>query len=63
MKLYYYGPVETNEIIRTAIVNTFNDPDFEARINKYTVTTDPNDATSSDTYKFLETFDEGPIFS
>jgi hypothetical protein len=62
MKLYYYGPVQTQEIIRTAIVNTFNDPDLEARINKYTVTTDPNDATSSDTYKFLETFDEGPIF-
>lgn len=63
MKLYYYGPVQTQDIIRTAIVNTFNDPDLEARINKYTVTTDPNDATSSDTYKFLETFDEGPIFS
>lgn len=58
MKLYYYGPIETQEIIRTAIVNTFNDPTLEARINKYTVTTDPNDATPATDYSFLETFDD-----
>lgn len=58
VKLYYYGPVETQEIIRTAIVNTFNDPDFEARIDKYTVSTDPSDATPSDDYRFIETFDD-----
>jgi len=62
MKLYYYGPVQTQEIIRTAIVNTFNDPDFEQQIHKYTVTTDPADVSSTGTYRFLETFDEGPIF-
>jgi hypothetical protein len=62
MKLYYYGPVETNEIIRKSIVNTFNDPDFEARINKYTVTTDPSNVSSTGTYRFLETFDDEPNF-
>jgi hypothetical protein len=58
MKLYYYGPVETQEVIRTAIVNTFNDPDFEARIDKYTVTTDPADAAPTDDFKFVETYED-----
>lgn len=58
MKLYYYGPVETQEVIRTAIVNTFNDPDFESRIDKYTVTTDPADAAPTDDFTFVETFED-----
>ena len=58
IKLYYYGPVETQNIIRTAIVNVFNDPDLQNRIDKYTVTTNPEDALPTDEYTFLETFDD-----
>jgi hypothetical protein len=58
LKLYYYGPVETQEVIRQAIVNIFRDPDLEARINKYTVTTDPSTAAPSDDFRFMETFDD-----
>lgn len=58
VKLYYYGPVETQEVIRTAIIDIFNDQNFENQINKYTVSTDPADADPTDTFRFLETFDE-----
>lgn len=58
LKLYYYGPVENQDIIRTAIVKVFNDPELAARIDKYTVTTDPSTATPTDDYRFMETFDD-----
>lgn len=58
LKLYYYGPTETQEVIRQAIVNIFKDPDLSARIDKYTVTTDPSTAAPSDDFRFLETFDD-----
>jgi hypothetical protein len=58
LKLYYYGPVETQEVIRQAIVNVFKDEDLEKRINKYTVTTDPSNAAPSDDFRFIETFDD-----
>ena len=57
-KLYYYGPVETQEVIRTAIVSVFKDPDLMAQIDKYSVATDPLTATPSDQYRFIETFDD-----
>lgn len=58
LKLYYYGPVENQEIIRNAIVNVFKDPDLTSRIDKYTVTTDPSTAEPTDNYRFMETFDD-----
>jgi hypothetical protein len=58
LKLYYYGPTETQEVIRSSIVNIFNDPALEERIYKYSVTTDPADADPADNYRFFETFDE-----
>lgn len=58
LKLYYYGPTETQEVIRQAIVNIFKDPELSARIDKYTVTTDPSTAAPSDDFRFLETFDD-----
>jgi hypothetical protein len=57
MKLYYYGPVETQGIIRTAISNVFNDSSLTTRIDKYTVTTSPADAEPTSSYSFLETLD------
>lgn len=58
LKLYYYGPIEKQELIRTAIVNIFNDPELETRIDKYTVTTNPSDALPSDDFDFVETWDD-----
>lgn len=58
LKLYYYGPVEKQEIIRKAIASVFNDPNIETRIDKYSVTTNPGDALPSSDFDFVETFDE-----
>jgi hypothetical protein len=59
LKLYYYGPVETQEVIRRAIVDIFNNEDLTSRIDKYTVSTDPADALPTDTdFRFIETFDD-----
>lgn len=57
LKLYYYGPVERQNIIRTAIASVFNDLEIENRIDKYTVTTDPADALPSDEFDFVQTVD------
>jgi hypothetical protein len=53
LKLYYYGPVETQEVIRRAIVDIFNNADLTSRIDKYTVSTDPADALRGYTYFWL----------
>ena len=58
LKLYYYGPIETQEVIRQAIVKIFKDPDLMNRIDKYSVTTDPATALPTDDFRFLETFDD-----
>jgi len=57
-RLYYYGPVETQGIIRTAIVNVFKDPNLTEQTYKYTVTTNPADAAPGSDYTFMETFEE-----
>jgi hypothetical protein len=58
LKLYYYGPLESQSIIRTAIANVFNDPALASRIDKYSVTTDPATALPADNYRFMESFDD-----
>lgn len=58
LKLYYYGPVETQEVIRNAIVSVFKDPNLTAQIDKYSVATDPLTAKPTDQYRFIETFDD-----
>jgi hypothetical protein len=58
LKLYYYGPIERQEIIRTAIASVFNDPELEGRLTKYTVTTDPTTALPVDDFNYDETFDD-----
>lgn len=58
LKLYYYGPVERQSIIRTAMANVFNDPDLERQLAKYTETTDPVDALPTDTFDFVSTANE-----
>ena len=57
LKLYYYGPVERQGIIRTAIAAVFNDPNLETQIDKYTLTTNPADALPDDDFEFVQTTD------
>ena len=58
LKLYYYGPIERQTIIRSAVANIFNDPNLEQQLAKYTETTDPVDALPSDDFDFIGTTDE-----
>jgi len=58
--LNFYGPVEMQGIIRTAIANTYaNDIPDISNAQRYTVTTDPSDATPEvGAWNYVETFDE-----
>lgn len=58
LKLYYYGPIERQTIIRSAIANVFNDPDLEKQLAKYTETTNPSSALPSDDFDFISAADE-----
>ena len=57
-RLYYYGPVETQGIIRNAIVNVWKDPNLTEQTYKYSVTTNPANAEPGSQYTFMETFEE-----
>lgn len=54
LKLYYYGPTETQGIIRNAVANVFNDPNLDNQIDKYGVTTDPTDALPNDSFNYVQ---------
>jgi hypothetical protein len=58
--LNFYGPVELQGIIRTAIANTYaNDIADINNGQRYTVTTTPSDVTPEiGTWDYVETFDE-----
>jgi hypothetical protein len=56
--MYYYGPIERQKVIRTAIAAVFNDPELDQRIDKYTVTTEPSDALPTDDFDFVQTNDD-----
>ena len=59
LSLNFYGPVDLQGIIRTAIANTYLDTAADTPISqKYTVTTDPSDATPEGTWDYVEQFDE-----
>ena len=55
LKLYYYGPAETEGVIRQAITSVFDDPDLASLTDKYTVTTNPGDALPGSTFDFVQT--------
>lgn len=55
LKLYYYGPLEYQGIIRESIASVFSDPNLQNQIDKYTVTTDPASALPSDTFDYVQT--------
>lgn len=64
--LNFYGPVNLQGYIRTAIANTFNDPNMVSGTQsdttvgrKYTVTTDPSDVTpETGSWDYIETFED-----
>lgn len=58
LKLYYYGPIENQKVIRNAISNVFNDPNFDQQLAKYTATTDPTTALPTDNFDFVQTANE-----
>jgi hypothetical protein len=58
MKLYYYGPVETQGIIRNSIVSVFNNTNLDQLTAKYTASTDPTSATPADNFDFTFNVDE-----
>jgi hypothetical protein len=58
LKLYYYGPIERQSIIRSAVANVFNDPNLENQLTKYTQSTAPSDALPADDFDFISTTDE-----
>ena len=58
MKLYYYGPVENQSIIRNSIIQVFNNTDLDQLTAKYTASTDPVNALPSDTFDFTFNADE-----
>ena len=58
MKLNFYGPISKQGIIRKTIANTFNDPARNQQQQKITVQTDPVTANVTDTYGYLENFED-----
>tara|TARA_B100000131_G_scaffold176183_1_gene170125 strand:+ start:982 stop:1767 length:786 start_codon:yes stop_codon:yes gene_type:complete len=62
MRLNFYSNVANQDVIKKAIADVYNDPTLSlSRLNdraRTTVSVDPSTATPSDTYKFLEEFDE-----
>lgn len=58
LKLNFYGPINQTGIIRTAKVNTFNDEALTERIQRYTVSADPANATQGNLTGFIEDFED-----
>ena len=58
LKLNYFGPISKQNIIRTSVANTFNDAELTQRIQRYNVTTDPNNAIPGDDIDFVESFED-----
>ena len=56
LKLNFYGPINRQAVIRNVRVETFNNPELTERINQYTVTVDPSNATAGNVTSFSETF-------
>lgn len=58
LKLNYFGPISKQNIIRTSVANTFNDAELSQRIQRYNVTTNPNNAVPGDDIDFVESFED-----
>ena len=58
MKLNFYGPVSKQGIIRKVNTNLFNDEALSQKTQKITVETDPTSANVTDSFNFLESFED-----
>ena len=62
MRINFYSNVANQDVIKKAIADVYNDPTLSlSKLNdraRTTVSVDPSTATPSDTYSFLEEFDE-----
>ena len=56
VKTLFYGPINKQGIIKTVYVDTFENPELVNRIQAYSVTADPADATKGNVTAYLETF-------
>ena len=57
LKLNFFGPISKQGIIRSATINTFNNENLSNQTSKYTVTTNPGNASITDDFNFVETFE------
>lgn len=58
LKLNFYGPISREGIIRSVNVDFFNQPDLTEKIQTYTVTVDPANASIGNVTSFIETFED-----
>ena len=57
LKTNFYGPTSRQGIIRTAIVDFFENRELTNSLGTYTVTVSPSTAQPGDTFEFAETFE------
>lgn len=58
LKLNFYGPISREGVIKSVNVDFFNQPDLTDKIQTYTVTVDPNNATAGNVTGYIETFED-----
>jgi len=58
LKLNFYGPISREGVIKNVNVDFFNQPDLTEKIQTYTVTIDPTNATAGNVTSFIETFED-----
>jgi hypothetical protein len=56
LKLNFYGPVNRQSIIRTATINSFNQPDLTQKIQTYSATVTPNTSVPGDNISVTDEF-------
>jgi hypothetical protein len=58
VKLNFYGPVNKQGVIKKVITNTFNSPDLTNQQQKITVQPDSPTANVTDSYGYIENFED-----
>jgi hypothetical protein len=58
MKLNFYGPINRQGVIKKVVADTFTDRSLTNRQQSYTVEVDPNTATPSDSFDYLENYED-----
>jgi hypothetical protein len=58
LKLNFYGPISREGVIKNVNIDFFNQPDLTDKLQTYTVTIDPTNATAGNVTSFIETFED-----